>query len=670
MPKNIEHNLIFAPLFFVLFFIYFAVYSYLLQLNITVLHLVFIAMFSLSYLTLLNFINKHWWYFICHFSVAIILFFGLINFAYFKVFGNFISINFDNLNQVNSGMLYIFKDFYKLVPTILYLVSILFLLALILTAAIYLKIQKKNKIGNLLFQDTKINLFISKSLHPMRKALLALVIFILINFSIFNFLVYLQENPRHNWWKNSEKINDIGFLGDFYEQIFTPLLKTKAQEVALNINPNSNVATPENINNPKTYTLPTDSLKQTQYIYQTILPDLSNASSTATVPSLPKIKAKTNVLVIQLESVSQWALDNDPTPMPFLKSLIKNNISVENFHSDSCQTVNAEFISLCSIWPDSQGTINTTHLENDFSCLPENLKNFGYETYYFHSDLPNFYNRDVLLPKLSFDHIYMTPYFRQKEDDEFVFTHALDLLKESEKPFFAYVLSFTTHAPHDQELIDYNLEKNNLKITPWRNQLNPEYVKLLNEQKFLYEDQETIENYLGFLETTDQALKATFDQLKNLDMLDDTLVVIYNDHRFYNFFNDDFTGFQEYNTMPFVIVTPQKDQMQVQSIASQIDIAPTILHLLNQNTTETPKTFTGQSLFDPQFNNQVLNKCLDSIYYLNKDVLIEGSNKSKVYRVSQAFTEISNDAKKAWLSWVKKLVQISDQALDENKLVN
>ena len=354
--------------------------------------------------------------------------------------------------------------------------------------------------------------------------------------------------------------------------------------------------------------------------------------------------------------------------MPFLKSLIKDNISVTNFHSDSCQTINAEFLSLCSFWPASENTINNTGLKNDYNCLSSLVKNIGYETYYFHSDLPNFYSRDILLPKWSFDNIYLTPYFRQKEDDEYVFTHSLDVLAKSTKPFFAYVLSFTTHSPHNQELIDYNLAKNNLKITPWHNQLNTEYVDLLNSKKFLYEDQETIENYLGFLKTTDDALRTTFKKMSDLNMLDNTLIVIYNDHRFYNFFTEDFKGFENYNLMPFVIVTPKKDKAVLQNLASQIDIAPTIWHLLNQSEANMPANFMGTSLFSPNYSNQVLNKCLDNVYYLNEDVLIEGSNKSELYNVSENFTNISPSKKKSMLDWVKKLVTSSDQALKENKL--
>lgn len=662
MPKNSKYNFLFSLIFFALFFIYFAVYSYFLNLNVTLLNLAFVAMFNLSYLALLNFINQKWWYLLCHVGVAVMIFFGLINFAYFQVFGNFINISLNQLTSINSGLVYIFKDFYHLVPIYLYLASLLLLLSLIFTSSIYLRVIKKEKIASLFFQNTKLNVFINKNLHPLKKAGLAILFFIFINFSVFNFVTYLQQNPKADWWKTSQKINDIGFLGDFYEQIFKPFLKNRPSQIAQEL---VDLPTNETIS-AKQYDLPADSLQQTKYIYQTILPDLS--SSTKKTNTLPNIPAKTNVLVIQLESVSDWAINNDPSPMPFLKSLIKDNISVSNFHSDSCQTINAEFLSLCSFWPASENTINNTGLKNDYNCLSDLVKNIGYETYYFHSDLPNFYSRDVLLPKWSFDNIYLTPYFRQKEDDEYVFTHSLDVLAKSKKPFFAYVLSFTTHGPHNQELIDYNLAKNNLKITPWHNQLNTEYVDLLNSKKFLYEDQETIENYLGFLKTTDDALKNTFKKLADLKMLDNTLVVIYNDHRFYNFFTEDFKGFEDYNLMPFVIVTPNKDQAVVQSLASQIDIAPTIWHLLKQSESDMPVNFMGTSLFSPNYTNQVLNKCLDNVYYLNDDVLIEGSNKSGLYNVSENFTNVSPSKKKNLLDWVKKLVSSSDQALKENKL--
>jgi hypothetical protein len=163
VPKNSKYNFLFSLIFFALFFIYFAVYSYFLQLDISLLNLAFVAMFNLSYLALLNFTIKN----VvstghvggCH------VFFGLINFAYFQVFGNFINISLNQLESVNSGMVYIFKDFYHLVPIYLYLASLLLLLSLIFTSSIYLRILKKEKIASLFFQDTKLNVFIKK-LHP------------------------------------------------------------------------------------------------------------------------------------------------------------------------------------------------------------------------------------------------------------------------------------------------------------------------------------------------------------------------------------------------------------------------------------------------------------------------------------------------------------------------
>ena len=665
MSKSIKYNLIFTVLFFGLFVTYFAIYSYLLQLNISYLHLTFIAMFSISYIVLLNFINKQWWYFICYIGITILLLFSLVNFAYFQIFKNFIVFGPNQISQVNSGLLYIFQDFYHLVPNTLYTSGALLLVAVIILASIYFEIKIKRKIGDLLFQNTKFKIFIKIPSRPIKKILLALLFFVIINFSIFNFVSYLQNNPKQNWWKNAQKLNEIGFLGDFYEQLFSPWITTQAK------NENSStMATTEKSNDKKIaekkYILPEDILEQTKYIYQTILPDL--AKTTNKIIGLPQIAPDTNVLIIQLESVSDWAINNDPSPMPFLKSLIKDNISVDNFHANSCQTVNAEFTSLCGYWPDSEGTIDSTHLQNDFNCLPQTLKDKNYESYYFHSDLPNFYSRDVLLPKWSFDYTYLTPYFRQKEDDEFVFLHSLDILAESEKPFLAYVLSFTTHSPHNDELIDYNLEKNNLKITPWRDKLNPEYVELLESEKHRYENKKLIENYYGFLKTTDDALKATFTKLSELDMLNDTLIVIHNDHRFYSFFSDDFKGWQQYNLMPFVIITPEKDKMLIQDTASHLDIAPTILHLLNQDTTKIPQHFTGHSLFADDFPNQVLNKCLDNVYYANKDLLIEGSNKSNIYHMSKEPQNMTSENKENWLSWVKTLAQTSDQVLDQNKL--
>ena len=655
MTKKIKNNLLFALSIFLLYWLYFFVYFYLLQIHVTLLHISFIIIFSLSFTALLNFISYSWWRIICYIILAMFLLSSLVNFAYFQVFDTFLIMTWHQVAQMDYDILNLFKDFRILIPIRLYILSTGILIATIFISFFYFKHHKKRRLAVVLFQNTKLFIHKSTKKYFIKRAIVAILVFIIINFGALVLVNYIQQNPKDTWWQPKQQISDLGFLGDFDYQIFTPFIKASGEEL-------------QNIEQIKNYDLPDGLLARSKYIYQNILPDFGQNKNHQDIV-LPDIPAQPNILIIQLESVGNWAIDNDPSPMPFLQSLLANNTSVQNFYANSCQTINAEFTSLCSFWPSSLDTMNNLHIDNDYYCLPEMLQeNFGYSTHFFHSDLPSFYDRGELLPKWSFENIYLTPYFRQKEDDEFVFTNAVQKLSEETKPFFAYVLSFTTHAPHNDELIDYNLEKNDLKITPWRDMLNPEYVAMLNNNNYQYETVENIENFYGFLKTTDDALRATFQELKNSGLIDNTIIFIYNDHRFYNFFPDNPKGFNDYNSMPFTMILPNKEKTTIQSIASHLDIAPTIWHLLNKDLNNMPEHFVGNSLYDPDFPNQALNKCLGDIFYVDENAIVRGSKKSGIYTLFHTFKEKTDNQKDKLIKWVKQLVNTSDATMHQNKI--
>jgi lipoteichoic acid synthase len=115
-------------------------------------------------------------------------------------------------------------------------------------------------------------------------------------------------------------------------------------------------------------------------------------------------------LIIQLESIGQYAVNNEPSVMPYLQSLQKNNLTIPYFYATSCETINAEYTSLCSFWPDSIDPVNYKNKDNQFYCLPEILKNeHGYDTYFFHANTADFWDRDLLTAKFGFASKYFVP---------------------------------------------------------------------------------------------------------------------------------------------------------------------------------------------------------------------------------------------------------------------
>lgn len=348
--------------------------------------------------------------------------------------------------------------------------------------------------------------------------------------------------------------------------------------------------------------------------------------------------------------------------MPFLKKLMADNITVPNFHANSCETINAELSINCSTFANSYEPVPYSHLNNNYYCLPHILhKKKQYETYFFHANLPDFWQRDTLIPKWGFEHNYFVPFFRQKTYDQHLFNQALDILSEEENPFYAYITTFTSHSPHNQELIDYHWDKNQLKIEPFNHDLNLDIsnIEIPDEQTKLY---------LGFLQATDKALEFLINKIEKTEKLRNTVIFIVNDHRFYNFIGNDLQDFYHYNLTPFVMITPNHQSGQAQQIASHIDLAPTIMHLIDQEQYQKPDHFLGHSLFETGFPNQALNKCLGKIYFLNEKLIFQGNAKTKQYELFHPANILNDQQKNTWQTAISGLVKFTDQAIYSDQL--
>lgn len=623
----------FLLILFCLNMIYFYIYFALLDLNFSWWQVFFIAISTLSYFLLLNFSRWKVWQIFCGLLISAFFVTALLNFAYYKIFRAFIDFSLNQAGQIDAAMIKHLSDFRYLVPQKLVWLTGIVLVGIILNSIFYQKFSHRQT-QKILFNFSTLELMNERKSRTIKQVLSLVILFCAVNLAAFGVSSYLYNNPRETWWNLKNQVADLGVWGYLYTQVYA---QTKEQENA----PNANY------------------LAAAKNYYQ----ELIGASKKSETSNLPKLPEKTNILVVQLESVGQWAVENDPSPMPFLKSVMADNLTTKDFHSNSCETNNAEFLTSCGFLPNSFEPINYSHQKNEFHCLPSILKEkFDYATYFFHANVPGFWDRNVMLPKWGYDNIYLTPFFRQKEDDFKVYERSLNELLKSTKPFFAFITSFTTHAPHNEELIQYQKDVNGLEIKPFTEKIAPWVL----ENSELTEKE--MRDYFGFLKANDDALKTLFDKLKTSGLDKNTIVVLYGDHRFYDFNSDDSVkNFKAYNEVPFALILPNKDKGILRQTASQVDIAPTLLNLLEGNEYKAQNNFTGTSLYDKNFSDFSVNKCLGQIYYAAEDLIIEGNAKSDVYRVISSDNEPTAEEKflmKALGSFVKN----SDQAIYNNEI--
>jgi len=637
-------------------FIYFFIYFIYLDSIISLINLWFITLVTVSYFALMHFLKWKVWEILSYLILALYFVFSLVNFAYFKVFETFIDIKISSLNTVNGSMFNLLKDYFFLIPLELFLLATIIFIMIIIARVHF---EHTNKFPSLNFQDTKIQL---RSKRRYSTIAIMIIIFGAINFAGVASAQYLINNPQEDWWDIKNQMFDIGFAGHLYTQAASIQDYSNDQQIPLTTNIKS---TPDpfterlNFLNSENFRALTP-LEQTKQTYN-VLSYLSKKTSPGI--QLPTFKKKPNVLVIQLESIGGWAVNNDPSPMPYLKALIEDNISVPDFHANSCETINAEFSTNCSFLPNSFEPVSYSHLENDYQCLPEILsEKHNYDSYFFHANLMDFWRRDILIPAWGFENNYFTPYYNQKAYDKYVFDDAVNTLSKSENPFYAYIVTFTAHSPHNLELVEYHKKANNLNIVPFSGTINPEYSNIEI-------DEDELRLYYGFLKATDDSLEFLMNKLKNNGLLENTIVIIHNDHRYYNFLSNSVEDFYNYNVNPFVMILPDKQKGIIQNTATHIDISPTVLNLIEEESYKKPNNFLGTSLFSENFPNQAFNKCLGKIYYKNNDVIINGNAKTNQFYFTYEKEPLSENKKQTWRSLIKRFIQTSDTAIFNNQII-
>jgi len=96
------------------------------------------------------------------------------------------------------------------------------------------------------------------------------------------------------------------------------------------------------------------------------------------------------------------------------------------------------------------------------------------------------------------------------------------------------------------------------------------------------------------------------------------------------------------------------------AVASHLNVAPTLLDLLNRNDL-IPENFLGQSLFSTDFPNIAINKCLQEFSYIDENLIIRGNSSNQEYYVLHQFNKDAD--KDAYLKILPELNQTIDDYL-------
>lgn len=286
-----------------------------------------------------------------------------------------------------------------------------------------------------------------------------------------------------------------------------------------------------------------------------------------------------NVILISMESTQSFVINNTVNGQeitPFLNDFIKESYYFENFYHQTGQgkTSDSEFLVDNSLYPLGRGAVFFTHSRNEFQASPEILSENGYFTATLHANNKSFWNRDIMYQSFDYDRFYEINDFDVNEEnsvgwglkDVDFFQQSIPHLKEMPKPFYAKFITLTNHFPFD-------LEEEDKFIEPYTS------------------NSKTLNNYFPTVRYQDEALKLFIQSLKDEGLYEDSIIILYGDHygisenhnrAMGEYLGEEVTPFvsTQLQRVPLIIHIPGQKGKTISTVSGQIDLKPTILHLL------------------------------------------------------------------------------------------
>lgn len=290
-----------------------------------------------------------------------------------------------------------------------------------------------------------------------------------------------------------------------------------------------------------------------------------------------------NVILISLESTQSFVVNNTVNGQeitPFLNEFIKESYYFDNFYHQTGQgkTSDSEFLVDNSLYPLGRGAVFFTHSRNEFHATPEILGKNGYFTSTLHANNKSFWNRDIMYDALGYERFYEINDYEVNEEnsvgwglkDADFFEQSIRHLKEMPEPYYAKFITLTNHFP-------FELNEEDKFIEPYTS------------------NSKTLNNYFPTVRYQDEALKLFIQRLKDEGLYEDSIIVLYGDHygisenhnrAMGEYLGEEVTPFvsTQLQRVPFVIHIPGYKGKTISKVSGQIDVKPTLLHLLGIDT--------------------------------------------------------------------------------------
>lgn len=314
-----------------------------------------------------------------------------------------------------------------------------------------------------------------------------------------------------------------------------------------------------------------------------------------------------NVIAVSLESLQNFVINNEmngEVVTPFLNSLTKDKDTFyfdEFYHQTGLgKTSDSEFIFENSLFGLGRGAVFFTHGGNTYNSLANRLNENGYFTNVMHPNNKSFWNRDMMYKSLNIDKFYDVNSYEIGEGEAVnwgmkdipFMEQSAKHIGEMKQPFYSRLITLTNHYP-------FYLDEED---------------KMINEYD---SNSGTLNRYFQTVRYMDEAVKKFFDELKAQGVYDNSIIVMYGDH--YGISENHNKAMSMYldkeeitpydsallQSVPLFIHIPGSGEgKKMDEVAGQIDLRPTILHLLGIETSKDLQL--GADLFSAEHEDFVI----------------------------------------------------------------
>ena len=292
-----------------------------------------------------------------------------------------------------------------------------------------------------------------------------------------------------------------------------------------------------------------------------------------------------NVIIVQLESVQEFVINktiNGKEITPNLNKFISENIEFSNMFMQSYSTTaDSEFSAVTSLYPMENGMSYSRYYSNKYDDIFTMFKNEGYDTSYMHGNYGYFWNRENVYKSFSVNHLELKNQFDDISEnimgylsDELLYKQAVEKLKTYNMPFFSFIVSASSHTGFTLDGLE---DRGKISID-------------VGKYKSTF-----FGNYLESVNYADYAFGTFIEELKNADLYDDTVILIYGDHNGIDMYNEEMLDFLEqvnpnindvdirlnYIRVACSMKIPGIEGITIEKPVSKLDIKPTFEYLID-----------------------------------------------------------------------------------------